>query len=521
MSHTEETLSTAPATGETLGRVPVNTIEELEQCLAQARAVQPEWAALPVQRRVAAMRRVRAYLVEHADELAGVISRENGKTRTDALATEVLPAAFAVTYYARNAKRFLRPRRLRPSSLLLANKVSWLRGAPWGVVGIISPWNYPFGIPFSEVVMALLAGNAVILKVASQTPLVGLALKRCFDAAGLPEGLFTLLNMPGPVIGKALLAAGINKLFFTGSVAAGKQLMAQAAETLTPLCLELGGNDPMLVCPDADLPRAANGAVWAGLSNCGQSCAGVERVYVHADVYDEFLRLLAERVTALRVGVDTDAQVDLGAMTTESQVNIVRDHIEDARAKGARIYAQSKGVLPASGRFLPATVLTDVNHSMRVMREETFGPVLAVMKVNDMDEAVALANDSHLGLTASVWSRNRRAAVQLASRLQAGTLMINDHLMSHGLPETPWGGFKQSGIGRTHGELGFAEMTQPQGLVDDRLPWLKKNLWWYPNCPEVFAALRGMLDWQYGSGLGRRVRGLADLWRAFGRVFRP
>lgn len=521
MSRSDETISTRPATEAALGRVPVHSVDDLHRRLAHANAAQPAWAALPVKQRVAAMLRVRDYLVAHADELAGTISRENGKTRTDALATEVMPAAFAVTYYARNAKRFLKPRRLRGSSLLLANKVSWLRGVPWGVVGIISPWNYPFGIPFSEVVMALLAGNAVILKVASQTPLVGLALEKCLQAGGLPEGVFTLLNMPGPVIGKAMLEAGIDKLFFTGSVTAGKWLMAEAAETLTPLCLELGGNDPMLVCPDADLHRAANGAVWAGLSNCGQSCAGVERVYVHAEVYDEFLGLLAERVEALRIGVDTEANVDLGAMTTKAQVETVRSHIEDALAKGAKVYAQSKVPLPSPGNFLSATVLTEVNHSMRVMREETFGPVLAVMKVDDMDQAVALANDSNLGLTASVWSRNRRAAVQLASRLQAGVLMINDHLMSHGLPETPWGGFKQSGIGRTHGELGFAEMTQSQCLVDDRLPWLKKNLWWYPNGPEVYAALHGMLDFQFARGPRRRLRGLGHLLRALGRVFRP
>jgi succinate-semialdehyde dehydrogenase/glutarate-semialdehyde dehydrogenase len=520
MNHTEETISISPATGEILGRVPVHTPQDLHQCLARARAAQPGWNTLPVKQRARVILRVRDYLVEHAEELAATISRENGKTRTDALATEVMPAAFAVTYYARHAKRFLRPQRLRSSSLLLSNKVSWTRRVPWGVVGIISPWNYPFGIPFSEVIMALLAGNAVILKVASQTPLIGQALAACLHAAGLPEGVFSLLNMPGPVIGKAMLEAGIDKLFFTGSVTAGKQLMAHAAETLTPLGLELGGNDPMLVCPDADLHRAANGAVWAGLSNCGQSCAGVERIYVHSQVYDDFLALLAARVEALRIGVDTASDVDLGAMTTERQVATVRAHLDDALAKGAKIYAQSKSPLPSSDRFLPAMVLTDVNHTMRVMREETFGPVLAVMKVDDMDQAVTLANDSNLGLTASVWSRHTRAALPLASRLQVGTVMINDHLMSHGLPETPWGGFKQSGLGRTHGEIGFAEMTQPQCLVYDRLAWLKKNLWWYPNGPEVYAALRGMLDFQYARSLSRRLHGLGDLLRAFGRVFR-
>ena len=276
------------------------------------------------------MLRVRDYVVEHADELSQVISRDNGKTRVDAISTEVLPAAVAANYYAKQAKRFLRTRSLAPASLVMVNKRSRVRQVPWGVVAIISPWNYPFGIPFSEVVMALLAGNAVILKVATQTQLVGRALERCFQAAGLPGGVFSYVNLPGHLAGDALLEGGIDKMFFTGSVAVAKQLMAKAAETLTPLCLELGGNDAMLVCPDADLQRAAAGAVWGGLSNCGQSCAGVERIYVHADVYDAFLDLLSEKVVALRVGCDRDYDVDLGAMTTQAQAEKVRQHVQDA-----------------------------------------------------------------------------------------------------------------------------------------------------------------------------------------------
>lgn len=516
----QQTTSVNPATGETLGSWPVDTVERLHERLAIARAAQPAWAALPVKQRARAMLRVRDYVVEHADELARTISRENGKTQTDALAAEVLPAAVAASYYARKAKAFLKPQKLSPATLLLANKTSQIRHVPWGVIGIISPWNYPFAIPFSEVVMGLLAGNAVILKVASQTQMIGQALAHCFQAAELPEGILTHINLPGPVAGNALLEAGINKLFFTGSTAVGKQLMAKAAETLTPLCLELGGNDPMLVCPDADLDRAAGGAVWAGLSNCGQSCGGVERIYVHAQVYEPFLERLTEQVRALRIGADTDGSVDLGAMTTQRQMETVRRHVDDALARGAKVHAQSTCELPKPGNFLPAMVLTEVDHSMLVMRDETFGPVVGVMKVADMDQAVQLANDCTLGLTASVWSRNHRAARRIAERLQAGVVTINDHLMSHGLPETPWGGFKQSSLGRTHGQLGFAEMTQPQCIVDDLLGGLKRNLWWYPNHPEVYRGLRGMIDFLYARGLGRRLAGLSHLLKAASRVFR-
>ena len=464
--------------------------------------------------------RVRDYVVANAGALADVICRDNGKTRLDALATEVLPAAMGTTYYAKRAKRFLRSRRLWPGNLLLANKWSRTHRVPWGVVGIVSPWNYPFGIPFPEVVMALLAGNAVVLKTATETQMVGRALQRCFQAAELPEGVFSYVNLPGHVAGDALLGAGIDKLFFTGSVAVGKTLMAKAAETLTPVCLELGGNDAMIVCADADLHRAAAGAVWAGFQNCGQSCGGVERIYVEAPVFEPFLEILAEKVCGLRVGPDADFRVDLGAMTTRKQVETVRSHVEDAIQRGAKVYAQSPCPEGGPGNFLPAIVLTDVDHTMLVMGEETFGPVVGVMKVADTDEALRLANDSHLGLTGSVWSRSRRKARRIAGRIAAGAVTVNDHLMSHGLHETPWGGFKQSGIGRTHGRIGFDEMTQVRCVVDDVMPLLKRDLWWYPHGPDVYGGLLGLLEFLYGRGLGRRLAGLGRGVRTFLRTFR-
>ena len=510
-----------PATGEVTGQSPLDSIASLRTAIEKSRAAQVEWAGLPVHERCRSIRVVRDLIADLADDLAETISADTGKTRIDALAAEVLPAAMAVDYYVKRAYGFLKDRNLKPANLLLGNKRSKLRRVPFGVVGIISPWNYPFAIPFSEVVMALLAGNGVILKVATQTQMVGRALEKLFQEADLPEGLFAHVNLPGHVAGEAFLESGINKLFFTGSVPIGKKLMAKAAETLTPVVLELGGNDPMLVCPDANLDRAAAGAVWAGMQNAGQSCGGVERIYVHNDVYDQFLSRLGEQVKSLRVGPDSSTEiVDIGAVTTPQQANTIRSHIESAVADGAAVYAQSRYQQGGTGQFVPPTVLTDVNHSMQVMREETFGPVVGVMKVTDMAEAVRFANDSDLGLTASVWSKNKREAEELARQIQAGVVTINDHLMSHGLPETPWGGFKQSGIGRTHGQLGFDEMTQPQCIVHDQTGFLRRNLWWHPFSPDVYAGLKGLLDMLYGSGIGRRLAGTRAVLKSLPRTWR-
>ena len=447
-----------PATGEILGHSLLTSMQELKKVIEKARDAQKAWSELPVKERVPYMGRIREYMVEKAEEIAEVISKDNGKTRMDALTTEVFPAILAVAYYERHARKFLNTQRLRPGSILLSNKRSKIIRIPHGVIGIISPWNYPFSIPFSEVVMALLAGNAVVLKTATETQMVGRKLEECLSEAELPEGVFAYVNMPGRLAGSAFLKTGIDKLFFTGSVSVGKKLMSEAAETLTPLVLELGGNDAMLICDDADLHRAASGGAWAGLQNCGQTCAGVERIYVHGRVYEPFLKLLKQRVEALRVGYDENFNVDLGVMTTQRQVSSVRRHLVDALEKGAKIFARSSQPEgDGSGNMLPAMVLTDVNHEMLVMREETFGPIVGVMKVKDMSEAVALANDSHLGLTSSVWSRNRKKAEGIACQIQAGAVMINDHVMSHGMAEIPWGGGSKS--------LAWAAPTVPSDLM--------------------------------------------------------
>jgi len=506
-----------PATGQSIGRSALHTVADLQASIQTAQKAQPGWAVLPVAERIGCIRRVRDYIVDNADEIAETISADNGKVRVDALATEILPAAMAASYYMRQAHRFLRARPIRPGNFFLLNKRSQLRRVPYGVVGIISPWNYPFAIPFSEVIMALLAGNAVILKTASQTQRAGRILEQSILAAGLPKGIFQYINLPGRLAGDGFLENGIDKLFFTGSTQTGKYLMRKAAETLTPLVLELGGNDAMLVCEDASLQRTVAGAIWGAFSNAGQSCAAIERIYVHEAIYDTFLEMLKAGVEGLRIGIDQDFEVDIGAMTTAKQTATVQEQLNDALQKGATIFAQSAA--PEGANFLPAIVLTDTTPQMKVMQEETFGPLVAVTKVCNMKEAIRLANDSQYGLSASVWSRNRRNAKAIARQLRAGAVMINDHLMSHGLAETPWGGFKQSGIGRTHGRIGFDEMTQPQVIVDDCMPFVQKDLWWHPYSGKLYTGLRAILILLYGKGVKVRWKALGTILSRLPRMF--
>ena len=350
----DKTISINPATGDQIGEYGMDSIEYLTAAMEAAREVQPEWAALPLKKRIKYLKKIRSYILDNLDDLAGVISRDNGKTRIEALGTEIVPCAMSLSYYCKKASVFLKDRKLSMGNIMFINKRSRIARVPFGVVGIIAPWNYPFSIPFSEIVMALLAGNTVIFKAASETQMVGHVLKKCVDAGALPENVFTYINMPGSQAGDAFLEAGIDKLFFTGSVKIGMYLMKKASETLTPVSLELGGNDPMVVCEDADLERAAKGAVWAGCQNAGQSCGGVERIYVHSNVYHEFLNLLRKEILALRIGYDRDYNVDIGAMTTSRQMDTVRSHIKDALKKGARIFAESQPPQGTVGSFCPA-----------------------------------------------------------------------------------------------------------------------------------------------------------------------
>lgn len=481
-----------PATGKKLGSVNNTDLLKIPGMIDDARNAQRKWASISFKERKKQILKIRDYIVDHADEISAVVSENSGKTRIDALATEVLPCALSAEWYAKNAERVLRSERLPSSSLLFFNKRNVVGRHPFGVVGIISPWNYPLSIPFGEAVMGIMAGNAIMLKVSASTTMVGLEIEKLMKQAGFPAGLFRLLIGPGAGILDAMLNGHIDKIFFTGSTATGREVMQKAALHLTPVSLELGGKDAMIVLHDADLERAANGAAWAGYQNAGQSCGSVERLYVHESVYDRFMELLADKTRAIRFGPDTDFNVEMGSMTTKEQWETVNRHVESALKKGAKVVAQSEKGTVARGSFYPPMLLSNVDHSMEIMREETFGPVIPVMKYNTIEEAIRLANDSNLGLTASVWTRNIKLGKKIASELQAGVVTINDHLYTHGQPETPWGGWKNSGIGVTHSKLGLMEMTRAK-LVNWDILSSKRNMWWFPYNKTTYEGLRASI----------------------------
>lgn len=498
-----------PANGVSLGHFIGLDEAGLRAAIATAREAQRTWASRPYAARAECLNRARQWLVEHMDLANQVVSDCVGKTRIEAQATEVMPTLGGLKWYVKHGRRCLKPRRLRPGSLLFATKHSVVHRLPWGVVGIIAPWNYPLGIPMHEIVPALLAGNAVVFKTAPETLPVGKLIADMLQAVGLPDGLFHNVVADGPLSGRVMLGEdGVDKLCFTGSVKVGKLLMAQAAERLVPVSLELGGKDAAIIRADADLDRAAAGVVWAGLSNAGQSCAGIERVYVEQAVYDGFLARLKTRVEALRVGSGADPEMDIGALCTDRQVETVKRHVDAALADGADLYAQRELPPGLSAQFYPPTILTGVTHDMEIMREETFGPVIGVMPFENLDTAVRLANDSPYGLTASVWTRDLRGGRRLASRLNAGAVTINDHLISHGLTETPWGGPGASGIGRGHGAFAFDSLTMPQVVVVDSGRLMRFNPFWPPYSARAYNALKGISSALFAHGIGSRLRGL-------------
>jgi len=485
-----EIISYDPATGEEIGRAPLSSLEDVRQAVSRGRKAQPAWSNFSFRQRARVILKARELMLAQRDEIAKLVSRETGKPVTEALSMEIVPTLDAMHYFAHAAENLLRPQKIDIGQYGMMGRSSSIRFKPLGVIGIISPWNFPLATPADEVVMALMAGNAVVLKPSELTPFIALKIGEIFSRAGLPEGLLEVLTGDGST-GAALIEARVDKIMFTGSVATGKRVAEAAARYLIPVVLELGGKDPMIVLEDADIENAARGAVWGAFANSGQACASVERCYVHESIAPKFIERVVAETETLRQGVGTETAVDIGSMTNERQLQIVEHHVSDAERRGARILTGGHRGENPEGFFYPPTVLTNVDHDMTIMRDETFGPVLPVMTFSTDDEAVKLANDSVYGLTASVWTKNIARGRRIAERIEAGTVMVNEVVYTHGIAQTPWGGVKDSGYGRTHGRMGLLELVTPQHIHVNRLSFLP-DLWWFrysPSAAKLFGGL--------------------------------
>jgi len=510
-----QVISRNPATGETLREFEGAGAAEVGAAVEHARAAQPAWAKVGARERIEILRRFQRSLYEKKGDIARAITRENGKPQVEALMTEALVVLDAARFLIENAHAVLNPERVPHGNLIMKTKSARLVREPYGVIGIISPWNYPFATPATEGLAALVAGNAVVVKPSEFTPLVALELARLLHEAGVPRDIFQVVVGDGSA-GAALVEAPIDKVVFTGSVRTGKRVAETAARKLLPVLLELGGKDPMLVLDDADLDVATSAALWGAFMNAGQTCLSVERCYVHRSLYEKFLAAVVEKTGKLRVGNGIDPETDMGPMIHEQMLRVVEAHVADARARGARLLCGGRRLPELGPNFYAPTVLADVTHEMLIMREETFGPVLPVMSFATDDEAVRLANDSEFGLAASVWTSDRRRGEALARRIEAGTVMVNDVISCYGISEAPHGGVKSSGLGRAHGRLGLEEMVRVKYVDSDLLPRVPK-VWWFGYGGEFARQMGGFVDFLFSSNWMRRLSGGLRSMKAYFR----
>ncbi len=491
-----------PATEQTIKKIKVSSPEEVSKKFRKAEKAQEKWKELSVKKRCSYLRRMREVIVADMEGVVETIKKDTGKPDTEALMSDVFATLSMIRYYEDNSEDLLKREKRKTPMEYYKNK-SYVEHDPLGVVAVISPWNYPFQLSLVPSATALAAGNAVMLKPSEITPLSGEKIKDILDKAGFPEGVFQIVQGAGDV-GEMMIEEGPDKIFFTGGTETGKKVMEKASEQLIPVELELGGKDPMIVFEDADLERAAKGAVYGSLANSGQLCVSIERIYVQESIEREFIKRSMDEVEEVSLGASKGCE--MGPMIRKGQIEIVKEHVEDAVEKGADLLTQFR----REGRFLYPLVLTGVDHEMKVMKEETFGPVIAIMPFRDEREAVRLANDSEYGLNSSVWSENKEKAERTASKLEAGNCYINDVVKNIGSPNLPFGGKKNSGIGRYHGPEGLEAFTETKSVMINGNDGVEVN--WFPYSEKIYEDIKTLVRTKHGNvGFFKKLKNLLHL----------
>jgi acyl-CoA reductase-like NAD-dependent aldehyde dehydrogenase len=482
----------SPVTGEPLGTFRISTKEDVDAAVARARDAFPAWRDTSVKDRLRMLGRIKDVVRTHGEEYARRISEDTGKPLVDSLLTELMSIPLFIDHYRWTAPKVLGRKKVR-TPIIFPGKKSYLESFPMGVVAIISPWNFPFQLSMVPTVSALIAGNTVVLKPSEITPITGEIMDEIFRRIGLPRGVVEVVQGDGST-GAALSEANVDKIFFTGSVATGRRVMAAAAKKPIPVELELGGKDAMIVCADANLERAARAAIWGGLVNCGQMCVSVERILVEDAVYDRFVSLLTREIDKVRVG-GPEEHADMGPLTFGKQIETVERHVKGAIEAGARLVRGGKRV-DRPGQFYAPTLIAEVTPEMELYKEETFGPVLPVTRVRDAEEAIRLANEHQYGLTGSVWTKDVDRGLELASRMECGQVMVNDIVAITGNPALPFGGVKNSGFGRYHGPEGLLAFTHQKSIMVDKGK-LDFEPFWFPyrdKYPAMSDAFHGLLS---------------------------
>src|SRR5579863_5768951 len=496
--------SVDPATGEIANWFAATRRDEVSSIVSRARAVQQNWALRPIAGRCHLLRALRERIFMSRNELADAVVRESGKPRSEALFSDIFVSLDTADYFSKHGARLLRSERVPHHSSAAKAKSGRIVYDPVGVIGIISSWNYPLAIPLSQIIPAVIAGNAVICKTSDFTPQCGALIEKLFTDAGFPKDLVTVTQGAAEV-GRALIDAQPDKILFTGSVETGRRVAEACAARLIPTVLELGGKDAMIVLAEANLEIAASGAVWGSFTNCGQVCLSVERIFVEQYIAEKFAALCVEKTKKLRLGPGRDPTTDVGPLIRPQHVQRMTALIEDALAHGARVLCGGNPRPDLGPNFFEPTVIIDVDSASRLFQEETFGPILAIQRVANADEAVTRANDSRFALAASVWTANTTLAKKIAAQLRAGSVMINDAISYYAIAEAPHGGCGLSGWGRAHGKTGLLEMVQTKYIDVDRTPGRAKP-WWFRYGADLEKAADAFLQFQYAPGLATRLR---------------